>query len=146
MKEGVVELYGRGHSKYIYGKNYKGELNYDGNCKYLGLYPYEYSIVLENSQERNYWTEKLADAYLSWCIPIYWGCPNISDFFSPQTYRIIRIDDKEPTESLNNILENPITSEDICELKRSRDKILDEYNIWEVVRKKIEEIECLPSE
>ena len=137
----VIDLYGRGHSAYDFGERYRGELNYDGNCKFLGLNDYAHTVVLENAQEKNYWTEKMADAYLSWCFPIYWGCPNIDDFFEPQSYKTISLDDPNPIETIRGIIEKPISSEDIESLTRSRNKILDEYNIWEVVRKKILEIE-----
>jgi hypothetical protein len=46
-----------------------------------GLAPYRYSLVLENVREPNYFTEKLVDALLCQTVPIYWGCPNIGDFF-----------------------------------------------------------------
>lgn len=46
-----------------------------------GLAPYRYSLVIENVAEKNYFTEKLIDALLCDCVPIYWGCPNIDDFF-----------------------------------------------------------------
>ena len=45
-----------------------------------GLAPYRYSVVIENSQERNYFSEKVIDAVLCETVPIYWGCPNIADF------------------------------------------------------------------
>ncbi|MEM6589611.1 MAG: hypothetical protein AAF641_14285 [Pseudomonadota bacterium] len=45
-----------------------------------GLAPYRYSVVIENAQERNYFTEKLIDAVLCETVPIYWGCPNLGDF------------------------------------------------------------------
>ncbi|MEK0164222.1 hypothetical protein VWX35_18335 [Phaeobacter sp. A36a-5a] len=48
-----------------------------------GLAPYRYSVVIENVRERNYFSEKLIDAILCETVPIYWGCPNISDFFDP---------------------------------------------------------------
>ena len=46
-----------------------------------GLARYRFSVVIENSREENYFTEKLLDAILCNTIPIYWGCPNISQFF-----------------------------------------------------------------
>jgi len=46
-----------------------------------GLAPYRYSVVIENVREPNYFTEKLVDAILCRCVPIYWGCPNIGEFF-----------------------------------------------------------------
>ena len=45
-----------------------------------GLAPFRFSIVIENVQQRNYFSEKLIDAILCETVPIYWGCPNISDF------------------------------------------------------------------
>lgn len=46
-----------------------------------GLAPYRYSVVIENVAEQNYFTEKLVDAILCNTVPIYWGCPNIEQFF-----------------------------------------------------------------
>ncbi len=48
-----------------------------------GLAPFRYSVVIENMPERNYFSEKLVDAVLCGCVPIYWGCPNLRDFFDP---------------------------------------------------------------
>ena len=42
---------------------------------------FQFSIVIENSQQENYFTEKIIDCLITKTIPIYWGCPNISDFF-----------------------------------------------------------------
>ncbi len=46
-----------------------------------GLRPYRFSIVIENCRERNYFTEKIIDCFATGTVPIYWGCPNIGDFF-----------------------------------------------------------------
>jgi hypothetical protein len=46
-----------------------------------GLAPYRYSIVIENVREPSYFTEKLIDAFLSETVPIYWGAPDIAQFF-----------------------------------------------------------------
>ncbi|KUJ73375.1 hypothetical protein AVO45_14930 [Ruegeria marisrubri] len=45
-----------------------------------GLAPYRFSVVIENVQEPNYFSEKLIDAILCNTVPIYWGCPNIEQF------------------------------------------------------------------
>jgi hypothetical protein len=45
-----------------------------------GLAPFRYSVVIENGREENYFSEKLLDAVFCQTVPIYWGCPNISDF------------------------------------------------------------------
>lgn len=36
---------------------------------------YAYAIVIENCQVDHYFSEKLGDAIVCGCIPIYWGCP-----------------------------------------------------------------------
>lgn len=46
-----------------------------------GLKSYKYSIIIENSSEQDYFTEKVVDACLLETIPIYWGAPNISEYF-----------------------------------------------------------------
>jgi len=136
-----IDLYGRGHNPHQFGAAYRGEIAYDGNCKFLGLYPYQWSVVLENSQQPNYWTEKIADAYLSWCMPIYWGCPNIEEYFETDSYCAIDIHDTNPRRTVQKILESPLTERQINALKKARTDILDTYNIWEIVRNKIQEIE-----
>jgi len=49
--------------------------------KQEGLLPYHYSVVIENVQETDYFTEKLLDCLLCNTLPIYWGAPNIGDYF-----------------------------------------------------------------
>lgn len=48
-----------------------------------GLAPYRYSVVIENLREPSYFTEKLIDALLCDTVPIYWGAPDIAEFFDP---------------------------------------------------------------
>lgn len=45
--------------------------------KLEGIAPYKYHIVMENSAIDYYWTEKLADAWIGWSLPIYFGDPGI---------------------------------------------------------------------
>jgi hypothetical protein len=40
-----------------------------------------FHIAVENSQNKNYFTEKIVDAFLTKTLPIYWGCPNIGEYF-----------------------------------------------------------------
>ena len=56
-----------------------------------GLNDYRYHIVLENNRDKHFWSEKLADAYLAECYPIYYGCPNVHDYFSKNAYTPIDI-------------------------------------------------------
>jgi hypothetical protein len=52
-----------------------------GSSKFKTFQYFQYHIVIENSRQTNYFTEKLMDCLITKTIPIYWGCPNISKFF-----------------------------------------------------------------
>ncbi|MFN6977070.1 MAG: glycosyltransferase family 10 domain-containing protein [Gemmobacter sp.] len=52
-------------------------------AKAEGLARYRFTIAIENSRQRGYFTEKLIDAILCRTIPIYWGAPDIADHFDP---------------------------------------------------------------
>ena len=41
-----------------------------------------FHLAIENSKCVNYFTEKLIDCFMSKTIPIYWGCPNIGEYFN----------------------------------------------------------------
>jgi|21_taG_2_1085346.scaffolds.fasta_scaffold23800_3 hypothetical protein len=51
-------------------------------AKILALAEYRYSIVVENSKGKNYFTEKLIDCFRTGTIPIYWGSSAITEHFN----------------------------------------------------------------
>ena len=42
----------------------------------------KFHIAVENSQQKNYFTEKIIDCFASKTVPIYYGCPNINEWFN----------------------------------------------------------------
>lgn len=61
-----------------------------------------FHITIENSRYENYFTEKIIDCFMSYTIPIYWGCPNISEHFDSNG--IIQFNSKEELEAILNNL------------------------------------------
>ncbi len=49
-----------------------------------------FSIIIENQRHPNYLTEKLIDCVLSKSVPLYFGCPNLGDYFDTEGMIIIR--------------------------------------------------------
>lgn len=47
----------------------------------INIFKSKFSIAVENTKEKSYFTEKLIDCFLTKTVPIYWGCPNIEEFF-----------------------------------------------------------------
>eukprot|EP00439_Symbiodinium_sp_Y106_P069006 s2371_g11.t2 len=50
----------------------------------------QFVLVIENSSHENYFSEKLLDALLTQSMPVYWGCPNIGDFFDVAGMVVLR--------------------------------------------------------
>ncbi|NBV63483.1 MAG: hypothetical protein EBR71_03225 [Planctomycetes bacterium] len=71
--------------------------------KWDGLAPYHFSLAIENTVATDYWTEKVADCFLSWTCPIYHGAPNLADFFPRDSF--IQIDIARPREALERVRE-----------------------------------------
>ena len=46
--------------------------------------PFRYSVIVENSRSKGYFTEKLIDSMLCSNVPIYWGDPSIGSYFDPR--------------------------------------------------------------
>lgn len=49
-----------------------------------GLSSYKFSITVENSIQRGYWSEKIVDCFATKTIPIYWGDNTVCDYFNSE--------------------------------------------------------------
>jgi hypothetical protein len=99
--------------------------------KWDGLAPYKYSLAIENSSSPDYWTEKIADCFLSWSIPIYYGCTNLEDYFPSESFIQIEIDSpKEAFESVKIILERDNWEKRLPALREARDLVLYRYQLF----------------
>jgi hypothetical protein len=99
--------------------------------KWDALAPYKYSIAVENSTGPDYWTEKVSDCFLTWTVPIYYGCTNLEDYFPKESF--IRIDIDRPESSLDKIQEiikNNDWEKRIPALNESRNLVLYKYQIF----------------
>lgn len=57
-----------------------------GTNKALALADYQYHIVVEAERRDHFFSEHLIDALALGCIPVYWGCPNIDQYFDLQAF------------------------------------------------------------
>lgn len=121
-KPEAVDIYGRG-------------IRYIAN-KWHALAPYRYSLAIENSNSPDYWTEKVADCFLSWTIPLYDGCTNLEDYFRADSF--IRIDASDPAGTLRRIEELNRSGEwerRLPAVRESRNRVLNEYQIFPAMAK-----------
>jgi hypothetical protein len=106
--------------------------------KWDGLFPYKYSLAVENYSGPYYWTEKISDCFLSWTMPIYYGCTNIAEYFPKESY--ISIDIKQPEVAIEIIQEaiaNKCWEKNREALEYSRDLVLNKYNLFPYLVEKV---------
>jgi hypothetical protein len=114
---GKVDIFGRG-VRYI-------------DDKWDALAPYRYSIAVESTSSSDYWTEKIADCFLSWTIPLYDGCPNIEHYFPADS--LIRIDADNQVATLarvNELLGCDEWEQRLPALHEARRRVLETYQIF----------------
>jgi hypothetical protein len=67
---------------------------------------FQFSLVIENSRQNNYFTEKLCDCLYTKTIPIYYGAPNIIDYFDTSGWIIIESESVDELLAKISILDN----------------------------------------
>ena len=100
------------------------------NAKKDAIDPYLFSVAIENSVHNNYWTEKIADTFLGYAMPIYHGAPNIHDYFAESSMHLIDINNFDATvASIEDLLEHP-EKYNFEQVVAERRKILTGYNMF----------------
>lgn len=108
----------------------------DFDDKWDVIAPYKYHVCIENCSQPYYFSEKLSDAYLGNSFPFYYGCTNIDEFFSKDSFRIIDI--HNPAQAIQTI-EDAIVEDLAVKNKPAVDeakmKVLNDYNFFELICK-----------
>ena len=67
-------------------------------AKYIEfLGSWRFCIAMENASDDYYLTEKLLNAYMAGCVPIYWGCPQVQQILNPDAF--VHLDARDPTDA-----------------------------------------------
>lgn len=106
--------------------------------------PFAFHIAIENHKSLHHWTEKIADAFLGYSVPIYYGAPNITDYFPAES--VIQIDIEKYDEALA-IIRREATFEAyqrrLPAVIEARRRILDVYNLPSLLCRVINERQSL---
>ncbi len=96
--------------------------------KASALNAYQYSIVIENSESKYYWTEKLADCVIGGAMPIYAGAANAQNDLQLEFPQLkYGSDPTEAAEAIINIINS--FNYNVQSLKRARSRVLDHLNM-----------------
>ena len=105
------------------------------------LNPDRFHLAIENHFAPHHWTEKLADSFLGFCLPIYAGCPNAADYFPQESF--VTINPRDFDDSLSTIrrtLENDQYKRRLPAIREARRLVLEKHNVFAVLSKTIEHL------
>jgi hypothetical protein len=99
--------------------------------KYAAIAPYRYSIAIEAASFPDYWTEKIADCFLTETMPFYFGCPNITDYFDSECFVPIDIDDyKKSIRIIEEAIESDAYTRNRQQILSAKQRVLDELQVY----------------
>jgi hypothetical protein len=101
----------------------------------------KYAIAYENFQSDYYWTEKITDCFLSYTMPLYFGCDKIENFFPENSFIQIDPKDKHINLFLKEIVESNKWEENLDAISKARDLILNEYQLFPFLSNHIKSFE-----
>lgn len=116
MQAGIADIYGRGIAEIP--------------CKWDAISQYESVVVVENFQNSLYWSEKIADVFLGFAMPIYFGCTRILDYFPEESLVRIDISDFDVIEKIQEIILQQRWVQASDAIIAARNKVLYEYNFF----------------
>lgn len=111
-----LDLYGSGTGTFLEDK-----------CD--GLSPYQFSIAIENTYTKYYFTEKILDCFATGTVPIYWGCPNIGDYFN--TKGILTFETLEDLAKIFESMADPEYYNKLLPYVKENYNTVQQYRIYE---------------
>jgi len=110
------------------------------------LDPYRYHLAIENHVSRHHWTEKLSDAFLGLTLPFYHGCPNAADYFPPESFIPINLDDPAGTAAtIRRAIADNEYEKRLPFIQEARRRVLNNYNLFAVVSALVRQHQISPA-
>lgn len=129
-----VDIYGRGLPDWANGQ---GTLQ----NKWSGMAPYYYNLAIENYADNDWYvSEKLWDALLSWCLPIYYGGPAADKLLPPGSFLRLPSQDERGLAYIREVIESPDAWHQAKEaIAEARQIILHKLNLLNWLSKYVEQ-------
>ena len=105
--------------------------------KWDGLAPYRYSLAIENFSNSYYWSEKLADCFLAWSMPVYYGCTRITEYFPAESLLIIDIHDPHCVDQVRAAVQSKTWERNLEAIACARQLVLDKYQLFPFISQQI---------
>lgn len=109
--------------------------------KVEALDPFQYHFAIENHCAPHHWTEKLADAFLGGCMPIYFGCPNVFDYFPEDSLIPIGLNDFDASlETIRQAIADNTYEKRLPAIREARRLVLEEYSTFPMLARLIPKV------
>lgn len=111
----------------VYGGSFRNNIGYNlqGDHNSIELInfmkQFKFVITMENNKEDYYITEKICNGFFSGIIPVYWGSPNIYEYFNSNRFLYLKDDSDQ---QINSIIERMINMDDTTYLNMIHSPIL----------------------
>lgn len=122
--------------RHTYGRGRKQQLL----RKEDGLNTYRYSVAIENSCTNSYITEKFYDCIITGCVPLYFGAPDIANYFPEKSFIVLPIHDIQECVRIIQNLSIADYESRIPALVEARSLIRDQYSLAAVIFRHVTEI------
>jgi hypothetical protein len=109
--------------------------------KWDGIAPFRYSLGIENFRHPYYWTEKLADCFLSWTMPIYYGAPNAAEFFPAESFLAIDIADPDTPAVIYDAVRSNLWERSLDAISEARRLVLERWQLCPFIAGEIEAVQ-----
>jgi len=87
------------------------------------LRDHKYSVEVDHGFCKHYFSERVFDSLLMWCMPLYWGCTNIEDYLPKECFKYIDIYGDG-----QDVINPP--EPNYKAIAEARDMLLNKYQIW----------------
>jgi hypothetical protein len=127
--EFVLELRERlGEKFHLFGRGFR-----EIDDKAEAILPYSHHLVIENNDEDSFFTEKLADAFLGWSLPLFSGCRNIDRYFDDGMLLPIDIERTDAIDIIAAMLAEPIIPQRLDLIGAARVRLMTRYNVFALI-------------
>jgi len=106
------------------------------SCKAEALDAYCYHLAIENHIAPHHWTEKLADSFLGACMPLYFGAPNIYEYFPEESLRIVDIrDPAKAMEQIESVMNQSLYEQALPAIREARRRVIEDFALFPMLSK-----------
>lgn len=89
---------------------------------------YRYSVEVDVGPTRNYFSERVFDSILMWCIPLYWGSTNLEEYLPKDSFAYIDIYGNG--KDILEISKSDFREKNMGAIAEARNLLLNKYNIF----------------